>query len=261
MKYKVKDNFILENEVLYKGKMPWILLIVICAICTMSTYMTYEGSSEKVKSFLTVATNRGFWDIVNNAISGQFLLPFVVIMAAYIVGKDYASGFIKNIFVSDNRLNNIIAKYFILLESILFMFLFTFLGVIVDVVCFIKPHKMGDFQTCMKVLLAELLALFAVGTVIYFVTYLAKNTTFSLSFGLIYYVILSDGMFSVINKLVHSFLKIKDFNVKKYMLAGQFDYLTEHLSNSACGRSIIVSAVFIIIFMILTIFVVKNQDV
>lgn len=261
MKYKVKNNFILENNALYKGRTPWIVLVIVCVISAVSTYMTYESSSEKAKAFLTVANHNGFWDIFNNAISGDFLLPFVVILAAYIVGKDYASGFIKNTFISNNRVNNVIAKYIVLIESIFLMFVFTFIGVIVNGVFFIKPHKIGDLQACMKILLVELLALLAVGTVTFFVTYLTKKTSISISFGLIYYLIFSDILFNIINKLTHSVLKIKDFDVKKYMLASQFNHLTNHLSNTVFNRAMIVSIVFIVIFSCLTLAVVKKQDV
>lgn len=264
MKYKVKDNFILENEVLYKGKTPWILMIVIFAISMISTYITYKGGGVgNSKAFIAfTSTNyKGFWDIFNNAICNDFLLPFVIILAANIVGKDYSSGFVKNIFVSDNRINNLIAKYLVLLESILLMFIFTFLSVVVNITIFVKPHGAGDFQACMKFLLAELLALFAVGTVIFFIAYLTKKTSISLAIGLIYYIVISGQIFNLINKLVYNVFKVKHFNINKYMLASQFNYLLNHISNRVFNRSVVVSVIFIVIFMALTTFVLKKQDV
>lgn len=112
-----------------------------------------------------------------------------------------------------------------------------------------------------RMLVAELMVISAIGCITMLVSFLTQKMGLTIAISLVYYLIIYDVFFNILNRIIHKFSALTDFNIKKYTLANSFNYLVGDLSAKTMWRIIIIALISIIFSVMITSLAANRQDV
>ena len=236
----------------FKSKVIWILIGVIFIFSVISLYISHETLSGNNININGVSATEimtevdrdqadSFFYWCQDIISGDFLLPFIIIFSALTVGRDFSSGFIKSVISRFNRLQYVTGKIVVLMVFIIMANLATFCAVIVSNMVFFKFNSVGEVNSYLKIFLTEFLLCLTIGLIVEFLTFISKKQIFSLSGTMLYYLLFANMLYSIVNKII----KVDGFEIEKYTVFGATKYLVGNISSNVFQHEIFVLLIYL----------------
>lgn len=196
-------------------------------------------------------------------LSNKVLLPILAIVIAVYISGEYKNGFLKSI------AGQITNRSYLVLSKVLFAtvytielfagcFLFTLISAIIfgknNIILGFSPEMMGIWGI-------QLLLHVGFSCIFILITIVTRSSSLGIGLGIFTLAGLSELIYAGINYLVAKTGISSHFNIGKYMIEKNVEFVQSGVSAQIFVNAIIVGLVFAILFTVLSINVMKKRDI
>lgn len=201
------------------------------------------------------------YDQVYANLHGKFIALFMVIFTVLFSSSDLSSGYIKNIGGQiKNRGNLILSKAVALfVYTVLTMLFYVLVQTAAQTICYQKL-EIGQLKGLLSYVAVQMLLHYALLLICMTVTVITRSKVFSMTFAALICMNLMVILYSTIDKVIEK-IGIKDFNLIQYTVTGRMSLLDMWPSAQACGRAVIVAALFGLAVTVLTSQIFRKRDI
>lgn len=255
-----------------KSVSTYLLLLCILGFTIASVGLSYATKTEMklpetVLSFSSSGVGNELEKMTvcnwcEDAVSGDFLLMFIIIFAVILVSNDYSTGYIKNIY------GNIHCKITYVISKILMVILFSICAMILTYgICLttvsiaISPTEVGDVAGLCHYSVIKLLLLVTYGIVVIAISLIARRALVAFIIGIGYPFMLSDTVYSGINLFANKIAKVDGFFIQKYAVIGNIYTFSTMTLEESKFRIVILCSVLIAFATICSGVLFKYRDI
>lgn len=196
-----------------------------------------------------------------DAISGDFLLLFIIVFAVVLVGMDYSSGFIKNIYRDiTNKGMYIISKSIVVASFIILSIIVSFLTTYFCNIVLLHASELGDIRDFLICTIVRTVLCIAFGTMVVCVTVLVRKSLVALIVSVGYAIMLANPLYLGVNQFIDRVLKYKDFQIEDYTIIGNILTVNMDITNGQIKNAIVVSVVVIVLSIVIATVAFKQRD-
>ncbi|MCI9010330.1 MAG: ABC transporter permease subunit [Clostridia bacterium] len=216
------------------------IVLYVCLLLSL-VYPIAKFTTNGTNSFYTLMA-----EMTSGIFSQQLLNLAAVLFIVFLLGMDFNSGYIKNIYTSTNRVAYIFSKIiclfvFIFVFQVLYFLFGLFGSAVADYPIYLKPgsgsnafYELGDSVYIKFVhfnLFAQGCVAFAFAMAIMFLLFVTKNQWAALVVGLIY-VFLGEYVHLLIDTVINKVSRSEvEFHIDRYLIL-QYDYFLKELSGT-----------------------------
>lgn len=239
-----------------KTKSTYIIYIIFVALMAMVSFILNSSASVDSKVVLS-----DYNSLIVYLLTGNTSILLLVIFAAMFVNAEFNSGYIKNIMGDVPKKSNYVASKCMILMIYTAIFIVT--GLVSAVICgkMLGITEWGNVGTTIAYLGLMYLLNVSFCFLILFATILVRNSAASTSIGVIYTLLAGNLLYTIINYLVNKIPGVDAFNILKYTVYGNMNYLNTASKASDFVRAAVVAVIFGAIGVFGSIQIMKRRDV
>lgn len=255
-----------------KSVSTWIIVVCVCIFTFASLGITYVSKSEgelpevalEIGEQITTqsVSEMTVVDWCVDAITGDFLLLFIVVFAVIFVSSDFSSGYIKNIYgCIERKISYVVSKIMIISFFSILIIAVSYISCVIFNYMIIKSGAFGDIGEFLKFTFFKLLLSVAFGSIVSCITIVVKKATASMVICMGYSFMFVNIFYTGINQVLNNVFEIEDFNIEKYTVIGNTISLNLNISSEQSTIIGIISMLAILISIVFGSIIFGKSDI
>lgn len=245
-----------------KSISTWLLLAFVLAFVAISVSISYASlhpsavteNMDIISEMPSQLAGRALGDVsltewFSDAISGDFLVLFVIIFSVILVSVDFSSGYIKNIYghIQYNS-HFVLSKIILAALFVLLLLAASFVTILVCNWAFLKAPAFGDLSALLLSNSVRALLCIALASLVICLSFVVKKGLVAMIASILYATMLSPTIYVGVNQLVKRLWHLQDFRIQEYTVIGNIT----NLSLDTTGKQYAVAAVVAIAAILLS---------
>lgn len=253
----MRNVFSMDLYRMIKTKSTYILLAIYVGILSLGIFVFKTNMDSGFSIGLEDQTISQF---VSYLLSGETTIFLIVIFIAMFINAEFNSGYFKNIMGDiPKKINYVVSKCLVVA---IYTAIYVILGVVIAIIGsqILGLEELGKVSSLVAYAGMLYLLDVVIGIIMIMVTIALRNSAASTSIGIVYILLISSLLYTLVNYGADKLFHAEDFKIQEYLPYGNLMSISTASQTGDFIRAIVVALIFGVVAFLGSTLIVKRRD-